>query len=226
MKIHGKRVRADIEGWDRSKALALPDAVGRVKAFRKTKFDQSIDICLHLGVDPKQADQQIRGSVSLPHGIGVSKKVIAFCQADKIEACKANGAIEAGAEELVAKIEAGWMDFEVAVASPDMMRIVSKLGKVLGPKGLMPSPKSGTVTPDVVRAVKEYGAGKVEFRNDPGGNIHAVVGKMSFDAKKIEENAQAFIDTINRMKPSSSKGVYIKKVSIKGTMTPGVLIAI
>jgi large subunit ribosomal protein L1 len=226
MKIYGKRVRADIEGWDRSKALALPDAVGRVKAFRKTKFDQSIDICLHLGVDPKQADQQIRGSVSLPHGIGVSKKVIAFCQVDKVEACKAAGATEAGAEELVAKIEGGWMDFEVAVASPDMMRVVSKLGKVLGPKGLMPSPKSGTVTPDVVRAVKEYGAGKVEFRNDPGGNIHAVVGKMSFDAKKIEENAQAFIDTINRMKPSSSKGVYIKKVSIKGTMTPGVLVAI
>jgi len=226
MKVYGKRIRADVEGWDRDKALALPDAVGRVKAFRKTKFDQSIDLCLHLGIDPKQADQQIRGSVSLPHGIGVSKKVIAFCQADKIEACKAAGASEAGGEELVAKIEAGWMDFEVAVASPDMMRVVSKLGKTLGPKGLMPSPKSGTVTPDVVKAVKEYGAGKVEFRNDPGGNIHAVVGKMSFEPQKVIENAQAFIDTINRMKPSASKGVYIKKVSIKGTMTPGVLVAI
>ncbi len=226
MKVYGKRIRADIEGWDRNMALALPDAVGRVKAFRKTKFDQSIDLVLNLGVDPKQADQQIRGAVSLPHGIGKSKKVIAFCSADKVEAAKAAGAIEAGSDELVAKIEGGWMDFEVAVASPDQMRIVSKLGKVLGPKGLMPSPKSGTVTPDVVRAVKEYGAGKVEFRNDTNGNVHAVVGKMSFDAKLIEENAQAFIDVINRMKPSSSKGVYIKKVSIKGTMTPGVTVAI
>jgi len=219
MKVYGKRIRADIEGWDRNMALALPDAVGRVKAFRKTKFDQSIDLVLNLGVDPKQADQQIRGAVSLPHGIGKSKKVIAFCSADKVEAAKAAGAIEAGSDELVAKIEGGWMDFEVAVASPDQMRIVSKLGKVLGPKGLMPSPKSGTVTPDVVRAVKEYGAGKVEFRNDTNGNVHAVVGKMSFDAKLIEENAQAFIDVINRMKPSSSKGVYIKKV-------PGVTVAI
>ncbi len=226
MKVYGKRIRADIDGWDRSKALPLPDAIGRVKAFRKTKFDQSIDLVLHLGVDPKQADQQIRGAVSLPHGIGKSKKVVAFCTADKVEAAKAAGAVEAGSEELVAKIEGGWMDFEVAVASPDMMRIVSKLGKVLGPKGLMPSPKSGTVTPDVVRAVKEYGAGKVEFRNDPNGNVHAVVGKMSFDPKLLEENAQAFIDVINRMKPSSSKGVYIKKVSIKGTMTPGVTVAI
>ena len=226
MKVYGKRIRADIEGWDRAKALPLADAVGRVKSFKKTKFDQSIDICLHLGVDAKQADQQIRGAVSLPHGIGKSKKVIAFCTGDKVAAAKAAGATEAGGEELVAKIEGGWMDFEVAVASPDMMRIVSKLGKVLGPKGLMPSPKSGTVTPDIVKAVKEYGAGKVEFRNDPNGNIHAVVGKMSFEPKAIEENAQAFIDLINRMKPSSSKGVYVKKISIKGTMTPGVLVAV
>lgn len=226
MKVYGKRIRADIDGWDRAKALPLADAVGRVKSFKKTKFDQTIDICIHLGVDAKQADQQIRGAVSLPHGVGKSKKVIAFCTGDKVAAAKGAGATEAGGEELVAKIEGGWMDFEVAVASPDMMRIVSKLGKVLGPKGLMPSPKSGTVTPDIVKAVKEYGAGKVEFRNDPNGNIHAVVGKMSFEPKALEENAQAFIDLINRMKPSSSKGVYVKKISIKGTMTPGVLVAV
>jgi large subunit ribosomal protein L1 len=225
-KIVGKRLKADRQGWDGKTVLPLPDAVVRVKAFRKTKFDQSIDIVIHLGIDPKQADQNIRGSVSLPHGIGASKKVVAFCTADKIADCKAAGAIEAGGEELVAKVEAGWMDFEVAVASPDMMRVVSKLGKVLGPKGLMPSPKSGTVTPDIVKAVKEYGAGKVEFRNDAGGNVHAIVGKMSFDAKKIEENAAAFIHTIERMKPASAKGVYIKKISIKGTMTPGVQVAV
>ena len=137
----------------------------------------------------------------------------------------AAGAIEAGGEELVAKIEGGWMEFDVAVASPDMMRVVSKLGKTLGPKGLMPSPKSGTVTPDIAKAVKEYGAGKVEFRNDAGGNVHAVVGKMSFDHKKIEENAQAFIDHIVKMKPSAAKGAYIKKVSLSGTMTPGVTVS-
>ena len=219
-----KRIKADIEGWDRDKVLALADAVGRLKAFKKTKFDQSVDICLHLGIDPKQADQNLRGAVSLPHGIGVAKRVVAFCTADKIAACKEAGALEAGGEELVAKIEGGWMEFDVAVASPDMMRVVSKLGKVLGPKGLMPSPKAGTVTPQIAQAVKEYGAGKVEFRSDAGGNVHAVVGKMSFDPKKIEENAHAFIEHLIKMKPASSKGVYLKKISIKGTMTPGVLV--
>ena len=223
--VRGKRLKADLQGWDPKVALPLADAIGRVKAFKKTKFDQSVDLCIHLGIDPKQADQQIRGSLSLPHGIGVSKRVVAFCTADKIEAAKEAGATEAGGEELVAKIEGGWMDFDVAVAGPDMMRVVAKLGKTLGPKGLMPSPKSGTVTPDVIKAVKEYGAGKVEFRNDAGGNIHAVVGKMSFDHKKLEENAQAFIDQIVKMKPSAAKGNYVKKISISGTMTPGVNVA-
>jgi large subunit ribosomal protein L1 len=222
----GKRYRADREGWDVEKPLPLPEAIEKIRNFRKLKFDQSVDICIHLGIDVKQADQNVRGAVALPHGIGQTKRVIAFCTEDKIEACKANGAMEAGGEDLVAKIEGGWMDFDVAVASPDMMRIISKLGRVLGPKGLMPSPKAGTVTPKVVDAVKEYVAGKVEYRNDTGGNVHAVIGKQSFDTAKLTENAQAFIDNIVKLKPASAKGEYIKKVTISGTMTPGVQIAL
>ncbi len=152
----------------------------------------------------------------------MTKKVIAFCREDIAKDAKAAGAIEAGAEELVAKIEAGWMDFDVAVASPDMMRVVSKLGKVLGPKGLMPSPKAGTVTPKVVDAVKEYSAGKVEYRNDKGGNVHAVVGKMSFKEDALVENVEHFIRTIEKSRPSTAKGVFIKKVVVSGAMTPGV----
>jgi large subunit ribosomal protein L1 len=177
---------------------------------------------MHLGIDPAQADQAIRGSVSLPKGIGVSKRVIAFCREDVVKAAKAAGAVEAGADDLVAKIEGGWMDFDVAVASPDMMRVVSKLGKVLGPKGLMPSPKSGTVTNDVPGAVKEYSAGKVEYRNDKGGNVHAVIGKMSFKAEDLAANLQHFIQTIEKARPNTAKGVYIKRCAISGAMTPSV----
>lgn len=222
MPYQGKRYRADAEGWDREGVYPLKDAVARIKQFKPAKFDQTINIVLHLGIDAKQADQAVRGSVSLPHGIGKSKRVIAFCREDLTAAAKEAGAVEAGGEDLVKKIEGGWTEFDVAIASPDMMRVVSRLGKTLGPKGLMPSPKAGTVTPQVAQAVKEYAAGKVEFRNDAGGNVHAVIGKLSFDAKKLEENAQAFIDTIVRMKPSAAKGVYVKKVAISGTMTPGV----
>ncbi len=221
-----KRLRADQDGWDREQSMPLSEAVAKIKSFKDTKFDQSIDVCLHLGIDPKQADQMVRGALSLPHGIGKTKRVIAFCASDKVDDAKAAGAIEAGGEELVKKVEGGWMEFDVAVASPDMMRVVSKLGRVLGPRGLMPSPKSGTVTPKVVEAVKEYAAGKVEFRNDDGGNVHAVVGKKSFDAQKLVDNAQAFIDTITKMKPTTTKGVYVKKISLSGTMTPGVLITV
>jgi large subunit ribosomal protein L1 len=221
---HGKRYRADCEGWDREKPVDLKAAVAQLKKFKPAKFDQTINICLHLGIDPKAADQAIRGSVSLPNGIGKSKRVIAFCKDDVAKVAKEAGATEAGGEELVKKIEEGWMDFDVAIASPDMMRVVSKLGKTLGPKGLMPSPKNGTVTPDVATAVKEFAAGKVEFRNDTGGNVHAIVGKLSFPADKLEQNIQAFVDTIMRMKPSSAKGVYVKKVSVAGSMTPGVIV--
>lgn len=222
----GKRYAADRKAHKLKEQVPLSEAVSRVKSFKAAKFDQTVELCIHLGIDAKQADQMIRGSLSLPHGIGKSKRVIAFCPSDKVDEAKSAGAIEAGGEELVKKIEDGWLDFDVAVASPDMMRVVSKLGKALGPKGLMPSPKSGTVTPKVAEAVKEYAAGKVEFRNDSGGNVHAVVGKHSFDAKALEENADAFITHITKMKPSSTKGTYIKSISMSGTMTPGVSIQV
>ena len=226
MPKRGKRMSANYENWDPSVALPLADAMTKLQSFTKTKFDQSVDIVMHLGIDSRQADQQVRGALSLPHGIGATKRVVAFCSPEKIEECKAAGAIEAGGEDLVNKIDKGWMDFDVAVAEPAMMKVASKLGRTLGPRGLMPSPKSGTVTPQVVDAVKEFGAGKVEFRNDKEGNIHAVVGKMSFDTNKLVDNAQAFIDQIVKMKPSSVKGFYVKNVVLNGTMTPGVKVAI
>ena len=226
MPKKGKRYAADKKAQSGKESVTLTEAVGQVKSYKATKFDQTVEVCMHLGIDAKQADQMIRGSLSLPHGIGKSKRVVAFCTSDKVEEAKAAGAVEAGAEELVKKIEDGWLEFDVAVASPDMMRIVSKLGRALGPKGLMPSPKSGTVTPKVAEAVKEYAAGKVEFRNDAGGNVQAAVGKHSFDAKALEENADAFITHITKMKPSSTKGTYIKSISMSGTMTPGVSILV
>jgi len=220
----GKRYREEMDGWDRYKPLPLDEAIQKLKTFKATKFDQSVDICLHLGIDAKQADQAIRGSVSLPHGIGVARRVIAFCKDDKVEPAKQAGAVEAGGEELVKKIEDGWMEFDVAIASPDMMRVVSKLGRVLGPKGLMPSPKSGSVAPNVVDVVKEFAAGKVEFRNDASGNLQASIGKFSFELAQLTENAQAFVDIILRMKPASVKGVYVKKIAVSATMSPSVII--
>jgi large subunit ribosomal protein L1 len=215
------------EAVDVLKGMADVQPAKSYKGARKRKgFDQTVELVMHLGIDPKQADQMIRGSLSLPHGIGKSKRVIAFCASDKVKEAKEAGAVEAGAEELVKKIEDGWLDFDVAIASPDMMRVVSKLGKALGPKGLMPSPKSGTVTPHVAKAVKEYAAGKVEFRNDAGGNVQAAIGKHSFDNKMLEENAEAFIKQINKMKPSSAKGNYVKSISMSATMTPGVAVEI
>lgn len=203
--------------------VPVDQAVDAVKAFPPTKFDQSVELIFSLGIDPKQADQAIRSSVSLPHGIGKSKRVIAFCPDHLAEQAKAAGAIKAGGQALVAEIEKdNFTDFDVAIATPDMMRFVGRLGKVLGPKGLMPSPKAGTVTPDVANAVKEYAAGKVEFRNDTGGNVHCVVGKLSFDKPKLVDNINAMVNTVRRLKPQSSKGHYFKKVVLKGTMTPAV----
>ena len=202
---------------------AVDKAIDIVKTFDAPKFDQSVELIFALGIDPKQADQTIRSSVSLPHGIGKSKRVVAFCPEHlKIAALNA-GAVKAGGQELVAEIEKdNFTDFDVAIATPDMMRFVGRLGKVLGPKGLMPSPKAGTVTPDVATAVKEYAAGKVEFRNDTGGNVHCVVGKVSFDKSKLSENITAMIGTIRRLKPQTAKGHYFKKVVLKGSMTPAV----
>ncbi len=207
-------------------ALQVPAAIAALKKFKAPKFDQTVNVVVNLGIDPKQADQALRGSISLPKGIGKTSRVICFCNGDKVEAAKQAGAVEAGADELVSKIEGGWTDFDVAVASPDMMRFVSKLGKVLGPKGLMPSPKAGTVTADVVNAVREYAAGKQEYRNDDGGNIHCVIGKLSFSEEDLAANLEAFIATIHKIKPSAAKGTYIKKCVISATMSPGVEIVV
>jgi large subunit ribosomal protein L1 len=202
--------------------LPLEQAVGVLKQFGNTKFDQSVEIAMRLGVDAKQADQIVRGSIVLPHGIGKAKRVVVFAKGDMIEQAKAAGADEIGGEDLAKRIKEGWTDFDACIAAPDMMGIVGPLGKVLGPRGLMPSPRAGTVTPDVAKTVREYKAGKVEFRNDAGGIVHAVVGKMSFDTQKLTENIRAFIDHINHIKPGAVKGQYIKSVSISATMSPGV----
>jgi len=202
--------------------VPLAEAIEAIKALAGCKFDQTVELSMHLGIDPRQADQALRGSISLPHGIGQSRKVIAFCEGDDVEAAKAAGATEAGSDELIKKVADGWMDFDVAVSTPKMMRSVSRLGRVLGPQGKMPSPKSGTVIDDIAKAVTEYAAGKVEYRNDDGGNIHTPVGKVSFDSQKLVDNAEAMIKHIKRIKPATSKGTYIKKISLSGTMTPGV----
>jgi large subunit ribosomal protein L1 len=206
--------------------VSLVEAVEKVKSFESTKFDQSIECVMHLGIDPKQADQTIRGSISLPHGIGKQKKVIAFCENSEIEVAKKAGAVEAGCDELIKKISDGWMDFDVSVASTKVMSKVGKLGRVLGPQGKMPSPKNGTVTDDVPTAVAEFAAGKIEFRNDAGGNVHVVVGKQSFESQKLIDNIEAFIAHIKKIKPASAKGTYIKNVSISATMSPNVIVGV
>ena len=221
MPVISKRRKANLAASTKQ-TMSAAEAIASLRKFKTPKFDQTVNVVMHLGIDPKQADQIIRGSISLPHGIGKSARVVCFCQSDKVAAAKAAGAVEAGAEDLVAKIEGGWMDFDVAVASPDMMRVVSKLGKVLGPKGLMPSPKAGTVAPDVIGAVKEYSAGKQEYRNDDGGNVHGVIGKLSFADQKLVENLEAFIANIQKIKPAAAKGTYVKKCVVAACMSPGI----
>ena len=206
--------------------VSVDEAVKILKSFKAPKFDQAVNVVANLGIDPKQADQALRGSISMPKGIGRSSRVVAFCNTDLAAKAVEAGAVEAGGEELVDKIAGGWTEFDVAIASPDMMRFVGKLGKVLGPKGLMPSPKAGTVTPDVVNAVSEFAAGKQEYRNDDGGNPHVVVGRMSFAEGDLAANLQHFIETVERIRPAATKGQYVKKIVISGTMTPGVQIAI
>lgn len=204
--------------------VPLEKAVALIKQFNNTKFDQTVEIAMRLGVDAKQADQIVRGSIVLPHGIGKSLRVIVFARGDMIEQAKAAGADEVGGEDLAKKIKDGWTEFDACIAAPDMMGIVGPLGRVLGPRGLMPSPRAGTVTPEIGKTVREYKAGKVEFRNDAGGIVHAVVGKLSFDAAKLSENIQAFIGHITHLKPPAVKGHYIKGVSISATMSPGIRI--
>ena len=223
--FRSKRYKAEAEQTSKQ-AFLLSEAVEKIKGFNSVKFDQTVEFVMQLGIDPKQADQLVRGSISLPHGIGKQKKVIAFCEESEIEAAKAAGAVEAGSNDLVKKVSDGWMDFDVAIASPKLMGQVGKLGRVLGPQGKMPSPKNGTVTSDVVMAVKEFAAGKVEYRNDAGGNIHVIVGKQSFDTQKLVENIEAFVSHIKKVKPTSAKGTFIKAVFISATMSPSVKVSL
>ena len=222
-----KRMRAAHAAHQKNDTpLPLAEAVAVLKKFPPTKFDQTVEVHVRLGIDPKQADQIIRGSLVLPHGIGKSKRVVVFAKGNLAEDARAAGAEEVGGEELAKKIKEGWTDFDVCIAAPDMMGLVGPLGKVLGPRGLMPSPRAGTVTAEIARTVGEYKAGKVEFRNDPTGIVHAVVGKASFDAAKLNDNIRSFLNHILSLQPSSVRGQYVKSVSISGTMTPGVMVAI
>ena len=223
MRVRSKRYKQESQQLNKE-TVSLPEAVEKVKSFKSVKFDQSIECVLHLGIDPKQADQLVRGSISLPNGIGKQKKVIAFCDDSDIEAAQKAGAIEAGCDELIKKVTDGWMDFDVAIASPKVMGKVGKLGRMLGPQGKMPSPKNGTVTMDVAPAVAEFAAGKVEFRNDPGGNVHVVIGKQSFATEKLVENFEAFVSHIRKIKPAATKGTYIKKMCVSATMSPGITV--
>jgi large subunit ribosomal protein L1 len=225
MAKRSKRYRTLAQKAPTNDLLPLAKAVEILKSFGNTKFDQTVEIHMRLGVDPKQADQIVRGSVVLPHGIGKSQRVVVFAKGELAEEAKKAGADVVGQEDLAEKIKGGWLDFDVCIASPDLMGLVGPLGRVLGPRGLMPSPRAGTVTPEVAKVVREYKAGKVEFRNDAGGNVHARVGKLSFDQQKLAENIQAFMDYVNGLKPSAVKGAYVRGVAICSTMSPAVRIA-
>jgi large subunit ribosomal protein L1 len=203
---------------------AIEEAVPLLQKVKFTKFDETVEIAVRLGVDPKHSDQMVRGTVVLPHGLGKSKRVLVIAGTDKQREARDAGADEIGGEEIVERITGGWMDFDAVVATPDMMRAVGRLGKVLGPRGLMPNPKTGTVTVDVAKAVQEIKAGKVEFRVDKGGVVHAPVGKISFPADRLIANAHALMDSIVKAKPSAAKGKYLRSVTMSSTMGPGVLI--
>jgi large subunit ribosomal protein L1 len=213
--------------------LAVADAVKALKSLeeglpptiKKSKFDQSVELAVRLGVDPKQADQIVRGSMVFPHGIGKSKRVLVFCQGANVQVAKDAGAAFVGGKELADQIKGGWLDFDVAIATPDMMGVVGPLGKVLGPRGLMPSPRAGTVTNDVTTAVKEYKAGKVEFRVDAAGIVHCVVGKMSFGEQQLADNIEALLKHIIAIKPATSKGIYVRSVYLTATMMPSIAIS-
>lgn len=220
----GKKYKAALSKLTPSAEYTVSEAVARVKEVSTTKFDATLDVAVRLGVDPKHADQIVRGTVALPHGVGKTVRVLVMCKANKEQEAKEAGADYVGLSEFVEKIQGGWTDIDVIIATPDTMGEVGKLGKVLGPRGLMPNPKSGTVTMDVARAVREVKAGKIEFRVDKAGIVHAGVGKMSFEATKLTENVAAFLDAVLRAKPSAAKGQYIKSVYLSSTMSPSVKI--
>jgi large subunit ribosomal protein L1 len=224
---HGKRYRRLSDTWasDPTKKLGdLGSAIKAVKACASTKFDETVDVAIRLGIDPRHADQQVRGTVVLPNGTGKTIKVLVLTKGEKVKEAEAAGADFAGAEEFLEKIRGGWLDFDAVVATPDMMAEVGKLGKVLGPRGLMPNPKAGTVTFDVTKAVRELKAGKIEFRVDKGGNLHVPVGKASFNEDQLTENLKSFLNEVIRIKPAAAKGAYVKSVTLSTTMGPGIKI--
>jgi large subunit ribosomal protein L1 len=218
----GKRYGADREKVDSQKKVNLDEALAAIESFGKPKFDETVDVAIRLGIDAKQTDQMVRGAVVLPNGLGKKVKVLVFAKGDKAKEAEDAGADTVGADELAEKIQGGWFDFDKVVATPDMMGVVGRLGKVLGPRGLMPNPKLCTVTMDVAKAVSEQKAGKVQFRLEKGAIIHAPVGKRSFGAEKLKQNIITLIDAIKKAKPAASKGTYIKSVAISATMSPGV----
>lgn len=222
MAKRGKKYTEAVKMYDREKVYDVSEAIELVKKMSTAKFDETVELAARLGVDPKKADQQIRGAVVLPNGTGKVQRVLVFAKGEKAKEAEAAGADYVGEEDYINKINQGWLDFDVIVATPDMMAQVGKLGRVLGPKGLMPNPKTGTVTFDVEKAVNEIKAGKVEYRVDKAGNIHVPLGKVSFDNEKLEENLKTMIETLLKVKPASSKGTYMKNVAISSTMGPGV----
>jgi len=224
MTKHSKRYRQAASKVDPEKVYDAQEALKLIKSLPHCKFDESIEIAIRLGIDPKKTDQLVRGAVSLPKGLGKSIKVVVFAEGDRAKAAKEAGADEVGAAELADKILGGWTDFDIVITSPDMMKHVGKLGKVLGPQGKMPSPKSGTVTPDVAAAVKEFKAGKVEFRTDAGGNVHAILGKRSFSAEDLFANLTTFLEHLGNLRSPAVKGEFFRKISISTTMGPGVQI--
>jgi len=230
MAKNSKRQAAMQEAVSKLAPAEVPQAVSTLKGLESALpkgvkpcgFDQSVELAVRLGVDPKHADQIVRGSLVLPHGIGKSQRVLVFCQGANVALAQEAGADHVGGKELAEKVKEGWTDFDVAIATPDMMGVVGPLGRVLGPRGLMPSPKAGTVTQDVTTAVKEYKAGKVEFRCDSAGIVHCVVGKLSFDADKLTANVEAVLALIRSLKPAAAKGIYVRSVTLSATQTPGV----
>lgn len=226
MLKRSKRYLESEKMYDFKSKYEVREAIKLLKSFKSAKFEESVEIAMKLGIDTKQSDQLIRGSVSLPKGIGKSLKVIVFASGDQAAIAKKSGADEVGAEELVKKVEGGWLDFDVAISTSEMMKLVGKLGRVLGPQGKMPSPKSGTVTDNIETAVKEFKAGKIEYRTDTGGNVHALVGKVSFREEDLEENITMFIKHIANSRPASAKGVFLQNISISSTMSPGILLQV
>lgn len=224
MKKYGKKYRVALEKIEPGQKYNLESAIAKLKEIAFAKFDETVELTVWLGVDPRKADQLVRGTIVLPHGLGKSKTVLVITQGDKIREAEEAGADIVGGEDIVNRIKGGWTDFDAVIATPDMMRLVGALGKVLGPRGLMPNPKTGTVTFDVATAVKETKAGKVEYRVDKTGVIHVGVGKVSFDADKLRDNAKALLDAVVKAKPATAKGKYVKKVNLAATMSPGVLL--